>query len=402
MGGHGWGELPRGWHIPAIRKVRICNAEVVFLETCLMEQRLKINVCIGFNFRLAARRWGYFWTGTLGVINQLAVAEGVGLPAVCADRHTTVSAGPSNISVEFALGAETMAQANTLLEQGANAVRQRLQSEFAEPASQVIQSGNPLLRAIVVAGCVLGDQSLLDIIWRNVPGEFERQDAFGMDPLMWSCATGSGATLRWAVGKRFNLAGCNAYRWGCAELAAANGNGDIAILAGRNGSPQLGAAMRKELENLDLLGISSVTSAVALTSKSWQGSLPASAQSGAAAEPALSAAAVRAARTLNPSDAKQLERLRRTGAVMTNPCILRHLLAFPSRTAAEAARDRVTRYVGTTVSGPTPDDRLKRWALRTTCKVVPTDGAVARLCNVLRFIASECGGEYDGWEAEEL
>ena len=368
-----------------------------------MEQCLKADVCVGFSLSLAARRWGYFWTGTFGVIGQLAVAEGVGLAALCADRHTTVSAGPSNVSVEFALGADNVARATALLDERTDAVRRWLQAELATLVPQGAQPGKLWLRAIVLIACVRGDLGLLDTLVEKVPGEFERPDAFGMTPVMWSCATGSEASLRWAIGKRLSLAGSNMYCWGCTELAAANGKVDLAILAAQNGSPQLGTAMREELVRLDLLGIPSIASAVASISKSWQRSLPTGVLSAAvAAEIAIPAAAVLAARALNPSDAARLGQLRRAGIVTTKPCLLHHRLKFPDIVAAEAARDRITRHIGTSVAKPAQEDSQKHWVLRATCKIVPTDEAIAHLCNVLWFIASECGGEYDGWGAEEL
>ena len=367
-----------------------------------MDQCLKVKVCIGYSLRLAARRWGYFWTGTVGVIGQLAGAEGVGLPALCADRHTTVSAGPSNVSVEFALGTDNVAQAAALLDEGTDAFRERLQAELAEPTPQAAQLGNRWLRAVVLIACVRGEPGLLDALYESVPGEFECRDAFGMNPVMWSCATGSEGSLRWAVGKGLSLAGINSYNWGCTELAAANGRGDLAILAAQNGSSQPGTAMRKELERLDLLGISSIASAVALISKSWQAGLAVGAPPAVAAEASPPMTAVRAARMLNPSDAARLGQLRGAGMAMTKPCILHHRFKFPGIVAADAARDRIMRHIGTFVAEPGQEDGQKHWVLRASCKIVPTDEEIAHLCNVLRFIAFECGGEYDGWEVERL
>ncbi len=367
-----------------------------------MEQRLKADACIGFSFCLAARRWGYFWSGAVGAIDRLASAEGVRLPALCADRHTTVSASPSKVSVEFALGADNVAQGTALLEEGSGAARQRIQAALAEPAPQPARLGNPSLRAIVLIACVRSDLGLLDALFEMVPDEFECRDAFGMNPVMWSCATGSEGSLRWAVGKGLSLAGSNSYNWGCTELAAANGRSDLAILAARNGSPQPGIAMRMELERLDLLGISSVASAVALISKSWQSGLPDGVGPAAAAEAPLPMTAVRAVRVLNPSDAARLEQLRGAGMAMTKPCILHHRFKFPGVVGAEAARDRIMRHIGTSVAKPVQRNSEEYWVLRAICKIVPTEEAIAHLCNVLRFIASECGGEYEGWEAEKL
>ena len=87
---------------------------------------------------------------------------------------------------------------------------------------------------------------------------------------------------------------------------------------------------------------------------------------------------------------------------MTKPCIVHHCLTFQGIVAAEAARDRIMRHIGTSVAKPAQEDGQNHWVLRASCEIVPTDEVVARLCNVLRFIASECGGEYEGWQTGEL
>lgn len=99
----------------------------------------------------------------------------------------------------------------------------------------------------------------------------------------------------------------------------------------------------------------------------------------------------------NPGDRRALEELTRHSRI-DEPLVLRHYLYFRDSAAASAVGKRIGSQDFNVVIRRGADG--VDWLVLASQRVVPGEEAVEATRQLLENVASEYGGEYDGWEAE--
>jgi hypothetical protein len=112
---------------------------------------------------------------------------------------------------------------------------------------------------------------------------------------------------------------------------------------------------------------------------------------------------LRGFRQKTPPPAPELDRiivaqLRGRGADLALPRHVLHFLYFDDETAARAASAEVER-AGFEATVAEPDEAVAQWSVRAEATRVVDETNVDAYRAQFERIASEHGGEYDGWEA---
>jgi hypothetical protein len=100
----------------------------------------------------------------------------------------------------------------------------------------------------------------------------------------------------------------------------------------------------------------------------------------------------------DPGDVSVIEQLRAAGSDLSKPHPLQFYLYVPTEEAAKRAAAVLSRQgfqvdVRTAAMG-------SGWLALASKTLVPTNKALARIRQLLSKLASEEGGEYDGWEVQ--
>jgi hypothetical protein len=99
------------------------------------------------------------------------------------------------------------------------------------------------------------------------------------------------------------------------------------------------------------------------------------------------------------TDRQALDELAESGANIEQPTAFTHYLYFGDEESARAAHEQLSDQ-GLEADVTAPDDQVDQWRVFAYFTVVPTEDALAEARGILQPVASEHGGEYDGWDAE--
>jgi hypothetical protein len=106
----------------------------------------------------------------------------------------------------------------------------------------------------------------------------------------------------------------------------------------------------------------------------------------------------RAPKTPADADRRALQQLRKLGADLTKPRHVIHFLYFSDEEAARRAAGAVEE-AGYKTKVVAPDDRFREWRVHADATRVLSETTVDGFRSWFDRVASEHGGEYDGWEA---
>lgn len=106
----------------------------------------------------------------------------------------------------------------------------------------------------------------------------------------------------------------------------------------------------------------------------------------------------RAPKTPADADRIALRQLRALGADLTKPRHLIHFVYFPDEESAHRAAEAIER-AGYATRIVAPDDRFREWRVHAEATRVVSETTVDGFRSWFDQVASEHGGEYDGWEA---
>ncbi len=103
---------------------------------------------------------------------------------------------------------------------------------------------------------------------------------------------------------------------------------------------------------------------------------------------------------VDPGDRMVIEQLRQGGADMTRPREVRHYLYLPTERAANDAAEELRRSgyrseVRPAAGPPGPNP----WLVLATIEQVVDGDAIGPARRLFTRLATDAGGEYDGWEA---
>ncbi len=102
--------------------------------------------------------------------------------------------------------------------------------------------------------------------------------------------------------------------------------------------------------------------------------------------------------TPQETDELVLRQLAARGADLTKPRHAIHYLYFAEEADARTAAEVIEQAEWETTLSP-PDDRIAEWSLRAEGYRVIGSATVGAFRAWFEQIATECDGEYDGWEA---
>ena len=97
-------------------------------------------------------------------------------------------------------------------------------------------------------------------------------------------------------------------------------------------------------------------------------------------------------------DRLSLKQLRRGGADLSRPRHILHFLYFADEEAARAAGEVLSVGAYEVEVNP-PDEQVAEWVVRAETTRVIDETTVSVYRRFFEQVASEHGGEYDGWEA---
>jgi hypothetical protein len=105
-----------------------------------------------------------------------------------------------------------------------------------------------------------------------------------------------------------------------------------------------------------------------------------------------------APKTTDEADDLVLRQLVAIGADLTKPRHVLHFLYFDDEASATAAADDIHRAGYETTLAP-PQEAITQWSVRAEAERVVDRSTVGGFRAWFERIATEHGGEYDGWEA---
>ena len=106
----------------------------------------------------------------------------------------------------------------------------------------------------------------------------------------------------------------------------------------------------------------------------------------------------RAPATPADADRRALKQLERLGADLTKPRHVIHFVYFEHEGSAHRAAEEIER-AGYSTALVAPDERFREWRVHADGTRVLSTTTVDGFRSWFEQVASEHGGEYDGWEA---